>query len=136
MTETSPYLNRIRDLTKELALVDLAMPLGSQVMVYKTIKGSCVATGLYYSAEGAIMIFRATADSVLACHQHSMKEWIGILEGEGDVAWGGLSHHVKQHDVLVVPMNTPHTFSCEVDMVGWCITMPADEGYVNDTDRT
>ena len=131
---SSPYMERIKDLTRELALVDIAFPLGSRVMVYKTLKGSCVATGLYYSPEGAIMIFKAAAGTVLMCHQHDMQEWLGIMEGAGTVEWSGLQHTIAQHEVLLVPTNTPHTFSCEIDMVGWCITMPADKGYANDTE--
>jgi S-methyl-1-thioxylulose 5-phosphate methylthiotransferase len=51
--------------------------------------------------------------STLEQHQHV--HLVAILRGEGDVLIGEEIHHVKEHDILVIPSATWHQFQATAD---------------------
>ena len=130
MLTASPYLERIRTLTNLLSLEPVDAPTISRLFNYTTKQGKCTARNLFYTTDAGIMLFECQPQTELLSHLHGMVEWLAVITGSASVEWDGVIHPLRQYDVLCVPANTTHIFRSETGMTGWCVTMPADEGYV------
>ena len=70
--------------------------------------GSIVSRMVVNKKAGTITAFAFAKGEGLSEHSAPFDALVIALEGEADIPIGGVPHHVKEGDMLIMPANIPH----------------------------
>ncbi|HKM41809.1 MAG TPA: cupin domain-containing protein [Methanocorpusculum sp.] len=70
--------------------------------------GSIVSRMVINKKAGTVTAFAFAEGEGLSEHAAPFDALVIALEGEADIPIGGVSHHVKEGDMLIMPANVPH----------------------------
>jgi unsaturated pyranuronate lyase len=68
-------------------------------------------------------------DSVLPAHQHPHEQVVNMLEGELEIAAGGVTHRLRAGDVLVIPGGMVHSGRALTEVKVLDVFNPVREDY-------
>ncbi|MCK9313522.1 MAG: cupin domain-containing protein [Methanocorpusculum sp.] len=70
--------------------------------------GSIVSRMVINKKAGTVTVFAFAKGEGLSEHSAPFDALVIALEGEADIPIGGVPHHVKEGDMLIMPANIPH----------------------------